>query len=113
MFFSVLSKFDIDEIRKDFPILKQKIYGKPLTYFDNGASTQKPFSVIQSMVECAETYYSNVHRGAHFLSQQSTDAYERSRAKIAKFLNLNRAVRGHCNPFFTRACFFWTTNQHN
>ena len=79
--------YDIDQIRNDFPILQETVYGKPLTYLDNGASSQKPRQVIESMVECYEKYYSNVHRGAHFLSQRSTDAFEASRLKIAKFIN--------------------------
>ena len=84
---SKIQNFDVEAIRKDFPILAEKVYGKPLVYLDNGASAQKPRAVVESMVECIEKYYSNVHRGAHFLSQRSTDAFEDARSKIAKFIN--------------------------
>ena len=79
--------FDIESIRRDFPIFSQTIYNKPLTFLDSGASSQKPKVVIDAVSHCYETYYSNVHRGAHYLSQQSTDAFEASRALIAKFVN--------------------------
>jgi cysteine desulfurase / selenocysteine lyase len=79
--------FDLAKIRADFPILKQKVYGKPLVYLDNGASAQKPRQVIDAMSTAYETYYSNVHRGVHWTSQRSTEAFEGSRGKIARFLN--------------------------
>ena len=79
--------YDIDQIRKDFPILSREVYGKPLVYLDNSATTQKPRIVVDAI---ANEYYSenaNVHRGVHFLSQQATELHESARAKIAKFLN--------------------------
>ena len=79
--------YDIYQIRKDFPILSREVYGKPLVYFDNSATTQKPRIVVDAI---ANEYYSenaNVHRGVHFLSQQATELHESARAKIAKFLN--------------------------
>ena len=79
--------YDIERIRADFPILKQKVYGKPLVYLDNGASAQKPRQVLDAMNEAYETYYSNVHRGVHWTSQTSTEAFEGSRKKVAAFLN--------------------------
>jgi cysteine desulfurase/selenocysteine lyase len=79
--------FDLERIRADFPILKQKVYGKPLVYLDNGASAQKPRQVIDAMTEAYENYYSNVHRGVHWTSQRSTDAFEAGREKTAAFLN--------------------------
>ena len=79
--------FDVEKIRADFPILKQTVYGKPLVYLDNGASAQKPRHVIDAMNDLFENYYSNVHRGVHWTSQRSTDAYEEARQKIAAFLN--------------------------
>ena len=79
--------YDIKRIRADFPILKQKVYGKPLVYLDNGASAQKPRPVLDAMSEAYETYYSNVHRGVHWTSQTSTEAFEGSRGKVAAFLN--------------------------
>ena len=78
---------DIEKIRKDFPILQTKVYGKPLVYFDNAATTQKPLPVLKSLEEYYKTYNSNVHRGVHFLSQQATDAYEQARKKVAAYIN--------------------------
>jgi cysteine desulfurase/selenocysteine lyase len=78
---------DVEKIRKDFPILSRQIYGKPLVYFDNAATTQKPRSVVDSI---ADEYYSvnaNVHRGVHFLSQQATDLHEAAREKVRAFIN--------------------------
>lgn len=79
--------FPVEEIRKDFPILKEKIYNKDLVYFDNGATTQKPNIVIDSVVEFYKKYNSNVHRGNHSLSEESTNLYEQSRQKIQSFIN--------------------------
>lgn len=73
--------------RDDFPILSVKVYGKPLTYLDNGASAQKPRVVLDAMEKLATTGYSNVHRGVHFMSATSTEAYETARHRVAKFLN--------------------------
>ena len=79
--------FDVERVRADFPILTQTVYGQPLVYLDNAASTQKPRQVIAAMTEAYETYYSNVHRGLHRLSQVSTDHFEAARQKVARFLN--------------------------
>ncbi len=78
---------DIQKIRADFPILSEKIYGKPLIYFDNGASSQKPQVVIDAIATYYKTINANIHRGVHFLSQAATDAYEVSRGKIQRHLN--------------------------
>lgn len=78
---------DIEKIRKDFPILDRKVYGKPLVYFDNGATAQKPWAVIKGIEDYYTQLNSNVHRGVHHLSQLATDAYEASRRKIQAFLN--------------------------
>jgi cysteine desulfurase/selenocysteine lyase len=78
---------DIDRIRLDFPILNTTVYGHPLVYLDNAATTQKPESVLHAMDEYYHTINSNVHRGVHHLSQLATDAYEGSRQKIADFIN--------------------------
>ena len=78
---------DIDKIRRDFPILSQKVRGKQLVYFDNGATSQKPQQVIDAMSDYYQRYNSNVHRGVHFLSQIATDAMEASRENIRKYLN--------------------------
>ena len=81
------SNFDVERVRQDFPILSRKIHGKPLVYLDNGASAQKPQVVINAMTEVLEEQYTNVHRGAHYLSQTLTDRYEGVRVTIAHLLN--------------------------
>ena len=82
-----IDAFDVERVRADFPILSREIYGKPLTFLDSGASAQKPRVVIDSVREVYETYYANVHRGAHYLSQRATDAFEEARVAVARFLN--------------------------
>ena len=79
--------YDVDAVRRDFPILSEKVYGKPLVFLDSGASAQKPRQVIDAMRHCMEHQYSNVHRGAHYLSAATTDAFETAREKVQKFLN--------------------------
>lgn len=81
------TSFDVQKIRKDFPILSTTVHGKPLIYFDNGATSQKPWSVIKAIEHYYTSENSNVHRGVHFLSQQATEAYEISRKKVAVFIN--------------------------
>jgi cysteine desulfurase/selenocysteine lyase len=78
---------DADKIRRDFPILQERIRGKELVYLDNGATTQKPLSVLYALQRYYATENSNIHRGVHFLSQQATFAYERARGRVAHFLN--------------------------
>ena len=82
-----ISTFDIAKIRNDFPILNQKIYGKPLIYFDNGATTQKPRVVIDIINKLLSEHNSNVHRGVHYLSAQLTEMYEAARKKVQNYLN--------------------------
>ncbi|MGH7871508.1 MAG: SufS family cysteine desulfurase [Candidatus Binatia bacterium] len=79
--------FDVIEIRKDFPILKQKVHGKPLVYFDNGATSQKPQQVIDALSRYYSVENSNIHRGVHDLSERATAAYEAAREKIRAFIN--------------------------
>lgn len=79
--------FPIDEIRKDFPVLDQKINGKPLVYFDNAATTQKPLAVINRISDYYLKENSNVHRGVHHLSQVATEAYENAREFVGKYIN--------------------------
>ncbi len=79
--------YDVYEIRKDFPILSRQVNGKPLVYFDNGASAQKPQAVIDSVTQSYSMEYSNVHRGLHFLSNLMTERYEAVRGTIGRFLN--------------------------
>ncbi|MBI3922488.1 MAG: cysteine desulfurase [Armatimonadetes bacterium] len=79
--------FDIEKIRSDFPILKQRVHGKPLVYLDNAATTQKPRSVIDAIVRYYEEENSNIHRGIHYLSERATHDYECARCKVRFFLN--------------------------
>lgn len=84
---STARKLDIAQLRTEFPILHTRVYGKPLVYFDNAATTQKPQQVLQAMQEYYTTYNSNIHRGVHYLSQKATAEYELVRQKVAAFLN--------------------------
>jgi cysteine desulfurase/selenocysteine lyase len=79
--------YDLAAIRADFPILSQKVYGKPLVYLDNAASAQKPKAVIDAMVRVMETGYSNVHRGLHYMANAATEAFEGGRESVRRFLN--------------------------
>jgi cysteine desulfurase/selenocysteine lyase len=79
--------YDVDALRRDFPILSRRVYDRPLVYLDNGASAQKPRVVIDAMREMLEGEYANVHRGVHYLSQKATDRYEAVRGKVARLLN--------------------------
>ena len=85
------SPFDVRKIREDFPILKQKVHGKPLVYLDNAATSQKPQAVIDAVVRFYKADCSNVHRGVHRLSEQATQAYENARLKARGFLNAKEA----------------------
>lgn len=79
--------YDVNKIREDFPILSRTVYGKPLVYLDNGATTQKPRSVVDAIVEEYYSVNANVHRGVHFLSQQATNLHEASRETVRRFIN--------------------------
>lgn len=79
--------YDVEAIRRDFPILSREVYGKPLVYLDNGASAQKPQVVIDAVSHAYSSEYANVHRGLHFLSNAATDAYEKARESVRRFLN--------------------------
>lgn len=84
---SVISEEKIQKVRNDFPILSRSIYGKPLVYFDNAATTQKPYLVIDAISNYYRNDNANVHRGVHYLSQQATGAFEDVRKKVAAFIN--------------------------
>ena len=84
---SIISEDKIQSVRADFPILSRTIYGKPLVYFDNAATTQKPRSVIDAISNYYLNDNANVHRGVHYLSQQATEAFEEVRKKVATFIN--------------------------
>ncbi len=81
------STFDVEKIRKDFPILQQQVHGKPLVYLDNAATAQKPSFVIETLDQYYQEYNSNIHRGVHTLSEKATAAYEESREKVKTFIN--------------------------
>jgi len=81
------SNYDVEAIRRDFPILSRQVHGKPLVYLDNGASAQKPQTVIDAVSHAYAHEYANVHRGLHFLSNAATDAYEAARETVRRFLN--------------------------
>jgi cysteine desulfurase/selenocysteine lyase len=90
--------FDAARIREDFPIFRQKIYGKPLTFLDSAASAQKPRQVLDAMQTLYEQEYANIHRGVYWLSQRATDRFEGARATVARFVN----APGADNIVFTR-----------
>ncbi len=96
---------DIEKIRLDFPILKQKVYNKSLIYFDNGATTQKPQVVVDTLNDYYLKYNSNIHRGVHFLSEKTTQAYESARKTVQNFINAEKP----CEIIFTSG----TTNSIN
>ncbi|MEZ5877591.1 MAG: cysteine desulfurase [Tepidamorphaceae bacterium] len=79
--------YDVEAIRRDFPILSREVYGKPLVYLDNGASAQKPQTMIDAVTKAYGHEYANVHRGLHYLSNTATDNYEAARETVRKFLN--------------------------
>lgn len=80
-------ELNIDQIRDDFPILSRTVYGKPLVYLDNGATTQKPRAVVEAITEEYYSVNANVHRGVHFLSQRATELHEASRETVRRFIN--------------------------
>ena len=79
--------YDIDTVRQDFPILAREVYGRPLVYLDNAATTQKPRAVVEAMVQEYYEVNANVHRGVHYLSQQATDLHEEARRTVARFIH--------------------------
>ena len=90
--------YDINKVREDFPILSRTVYGKPLVYLDNGATTQKPLCVLDAMQEEYLNVNANVHRGVHWMSQQATDLHEAARETVRKFIN----ARSTTDIVFTR-----------
>ena len=90
---------DIQTIREDFPILSHTVYGKPLIYFDNAATTQKPRCVVEKIESGYYNVNANIHRGVHFLSLEATEAHEEARRTVQQFLN----ARSANEIIFTRA----------
>ncbi len=84
---AVIGAYDVEAVRRDFPILSKQVYGKPLVYLDNGASAQKPRAVLDAIQKAYSEDYSNVHRGLHFLSNRATEEFEAARGKVRDFLN--------------------------
>ena len=82
----VAAAFDVEQVRADFPILSRQVHGKPLVYLDSAASAQKPMAVIEAMSRAMTHSYANVHRGLHTLANETTDAYEAARQKVAAFI---------------------------
>src|ERR1700678_2520304 len=83
--------FDVERVRADFPILHQKVHGKPLVYLDNAATSQKPRAVIDAIVRYYEGTNANIHRGVHYLSETATADYERARQTAQRFINAPHA----------------------
>src|SRR5262245_24755862 len=89
--------YDVERIRTDFPILFREVYGKPLTYLDNGASAQKPRAVLDAIDHAYKLEYANVHRGLHYLSNAATTRYENARETVRRFLNAGSQIgRASC-----------------
>ena len=86
--------YDIQKVREDFPILDREVYGKPLIYLDNGATTQKPRQVVEAITDEYYSVNANVHRGVHFLSQQATELHEASRDQPVGFFFCRQSDEG-------------------
>ena len=102
---------EIQQIRSDFPILTEKVYNKPLIYFDNAATTQKPKAVLDRIMYGYEHLNANIHRGVHYLSQQATEAHEEARNFVAKYMNASESAeiiftRGTTEAINLVACSF-------
>ncbi|MDQ3062704.1 MAG: aminotransferase class V-fold PLP-dependent enzyme, partial [Acidobacteriota bacterium] len=94
------NNWDVEKIRRDFPVLSQTVNGKPLRYLDNAASSQVPQMVIDRGAKYLQEEHSNIHRGVHYLSQHATTAYEAAREKVKRFINAREAKE--C--IFVRGC---------
>src|SRR5437773_2736897 len=86
-----LSTRSVMDIRNDFPILSRQVHGKPLVFLDSAASSQKPTAVIEAMNIYYQTYHANVHRGVYTISEQATEAMEKARVKVARFINARQS----------------------
>ena len=107
--------YDLAAVRGDFPILSREVNGKPLVYLDNAASTQKPRAVLAAIADCYGSYYSNVERGVHTLSQLATEAREGARETVRRFLGAEQAgeivfVRGTTEAI-NLVAWSWGRNQ--
>ena len=79
--------YNVEDVRKDFPILNRQVHGRPLVYLDNAATTQKPHQVIDALVDYYENHNANIHRGIHTLAEEATNAYEAVRPKVSRFIH--------------------------
>src|SRR5579884_2686131 len=86
-----LTVLDVQRVREDFPALNQQVHGKPLVYFDNAATSQKPRAVIDAIVRYYESTNANIHRGVHYLSEHATEQHDAARRAVQKFLNARSA----------------------
>ena len=85
------ARFDVERVRADFPILSERVHGRPLVYLDNAATSQKPEAVIRAIADYYRHDNANIHRGVHLLSQRATDAYEATRAAVQAFIHAGSA----------------------
>ena len=93
------SEFDVERVRRDFPILLESVHGRPLVYLDNAATSQKPDAVIEAIADYYRHDNANIHRGVHLLSQRATGRYEKARRLVQKFVNARKprsAGGDHC-----------------
>ena len=100
------TSYDVEKIRADFPILRRVINGKPLTYLDSAAMSQKPIQVIEAMDRYYDQYNANVFRGVYQISEEATAAYEKARRRIAEFIN---AIAASALLFSTKTSLSWRT----
>lgn len=99
--------YDIRKVREDFPILSREVYGKPLVYLDNAATTQKPLCVLDAMREEYLNVNANVHRGVHYLSQQATDLHEAAREKVRQFINAAKTEKSFLPVVQQKRSIWW------
>ena len=99
--------YNIEQIREDFPILSREVYGKPLIYLDNGATTQKPRCVVEAVTNEYYSVNANVHRGVHFLSQQATELHEASRETVVASSMPVAPTRSSLPEVLRRALISW------
>jgi cysteine desulfurase/selenocysteine lyase len=101
--------FDVKRVREDFPILRQRVNGKPLVYLDNAATAQKPQVVIDTISRFYAAQNANIHRGVHTLSEQATAAYDQARETTARFLNAKQRTRWYLPAVPLTASTWWRT----
>ena len=99
--------FDVERVRADFPILAQKVHGKPLVYLDNAATSQKPRAVIDAISGYYEGTNANIHRAVHRLSEQATEEYEAARATVQKFINAASRAESSSSAAPRKASTWW------